>query len=220
MLFWMYINPLHHFFVNTHFLSIFGQIGKIFLFVRNISVDRFIENLMIQLGTVFETVTDCALPVIYGKRYAVESACCFTQVVHIILNIIRLYGYFFLYCFHGSGIGSGNGNCPFTGRKVTVAVIIKRWFRTDDTRFHQFGKKKFFSGLVGSGQFIITFSYTRNISLLKKRIYILIFQPGRNEIRLLCNFADCMKYFICDIALAQAATNFLRAIFAFCVLIL
>ena len=61
---------------------------------------------------------------------------------------------------------------------------------------------------------------TFNISLLKKCINILLFQSGRNEIRLLCNFTDCIKNFIYDIVLTQTATNFLHAVFALCVFIL
>ena len=57
-------------------------------------------------------------------------------------------------------------------------------------------------------------------AFIKKCINILFFQSGRNEIRFLCNFTDCIKYFVYDIVLTQTATNFLHAVFSLCVFIL
>lgn len=181
---------------------------------------KTVHNQLIQLRTVFEAVTDSAFTVIYGKCDTVKSTCCFTEVVHIVLNIIRLYRYFFLYGFYGSGIGTGNGNRPLTGRKIAVTVIKQRRFNTNDALCHQFGKENFFFEFIPNRQLIITMPDTFNISLLKKCINILFFQSGRNEIRFLCNFTDCIKYFVYDIVLTQTTTNFLHAVFSLCVFIL
>ena len=85
---------------------------------------------------------------------------------------------------------------------------------------HQFRKDKLLFGLVPDSQLVIPFLHTLEIPLLTKRIYILAFESGRNEIRFLCNFSDGIKNFINDIVLAQPVTNFLHAIFALCVFIL
>lgn len=79
---------------------------------------------------------------------------------------------------------------------------------------------KLLFGLVPDSQLVIPFLHTLEIPLLTKRIYILAFESGRNEIRFLCNFSDDIKNFVNDIVLAQPVTNFLHAIFALCVFIL
>ena len=85
---------------------------------------------------------------------------------------------------------------------------------------HQLQKDILLFGLVSNGQLVIPLFHTLKIPLPTKRIYILVFESGRNKIRFLCNFSDGIKNFVDNIVLAQPVTNFLHAIFALCVFIL